>query len=100
MIRLRDEVVPILNLQKVVSGNGSIENPEQFYVAILRHGDDFAGLIVDRMVNEQEIVIKSLSGDVSAAPYISGASILGNGRVILILDTLSLVEQTLGSSNY
>lgn len=96
VIRLRDDVVPIINLKSVVTGVPTEEDKELCYIAIIRNGNDFAGLIVDRMVNEQEIVIKSLSGDVASAPYITGAAILGNGQVILILDTTSLIEQTLG----
>ncbi len=96
VIRLRDEVVPIINLKSVVSGKESHDGKGLCYVAIIRNGNEYAGLIVDRMVNEQEIVIKSLSGNVASASYITGAAILGNGQVILILDTASLVEQTLG----
>lgn len=96
VIRLRDDVVPIMNLMSIVTGVSNGEIKDQCYVAIIRSGDAYAGLIVDRMVNEQEIVIKSLSGDIASAPYIAGAAILGNGQVILILDTMSLIEQTLG----
>ena len=98
VIRLRDDVVPILNLRKTMGMPNYDSDVERHYVAIIRNGDRYVGLIVDRMVNEQEIVIKSLGGEVSKAPYIAGASILGDGRVILILDTASLIEQTLGVS--
>ncbi|MBN2329524.1 MAG: chemotaxis protein CheA [Candidatus Omnitrophica bacterium] len=97
VIRLRDDVVPILNLDSLVAASSNGAGDELCYVAVIRHGGQYAGLIVDRMVNEQEIVIKSLSGDIACASYIAGAAILGNGRVILILDAASLVEQTLGA---
>jgi len=97
VIRLREEVIPILNLRSVVTGDKSGKLNEKCYVAILKNGNQYAGLIVDRMVNEQEVVIKSLSGDFASASYISGAAILGNGQVILILDIPSLIDQTLGS---
>jgi two-component system, chemotaxis family, sensor kinase CheA len=97
VIRLREEVIPILNLRSVVTGDINGELDEKCYVAILKNGNQYAGLIVDRMVNEQEVVIKSLSGDFPSASYISGAAILGNGQVILILDIPSLIDQTLGS---
>ncbi len=98
VIRLREEIVPILNLRSIIDAPLIENNEERHYVAVLRHGKEQVGLIVDRMVNEQEIVIKPLGGDVSNAPYIAGASILGNGRVILILDAASLIEKTLGVS--
>ncbi len=98
VIRLRDEVVPILNLGRVVGKHNRDDIGERLYVAVLRQGNHYVGVIVDRMVNEQEIVIKSLGGEVASAAYIAGAAILGNGKVILILDTASLVETTLGSA--
>ncbi|MDP8246482.1 MAG: chemotaxis protein CheA [Candidatus Hinthialibacter antarcticus] len=98
VIRLRDEVVPILNLSRVVGKKMDDDEDERLYVAVLRQGNNYVGIIVDRMVNEQEIVIKSLGGEVSRAAYIAGAAILGNGKVILILDTASLVEKSLGSA--
>ena len=97
MIRLRDEVVPILNLRAVDQRVGKTEIDEKrIYVAILtarRH--DFVGLMVDRMVNEQEVVVKALDGEISSAAYIAGAAILGDGRVILILDVDTLIQRTL-----
>lgn len=99
VIRLREDVVPILSLRKTMGMPNYDPSETRHYIAVIRNGDRYAGLIVDRMVNEQEIVIKSLGGDVSKAPYISGASILGDGRVILILDTVSLIDALLGSAN-
>lgn len=98
VIRLRDEVVPILNLSSVVGSCNESGDAERLYVAVLKQGNNYVGIIVDRMVNEQEIVIKSLGGEVSNAAYIAGAAILGNGKVILILDTASLVETSLGTA--
>lgn len=98
VIRLRDQVVPILNLRQVVENPNHVDDNERHYIAVVRQGNQLAGIIVDRMVNEQEIVIKSLGGSVSDAPYISGAAILGNGQVILILDPSALIERSLGSA--
>lgn len=98
VIRLRDQVVPILNLRQVVQLQDAEPESDRHYVAVVRIGSQYAGLIVDRMVNEQEIVIKSLGGDLSQAPYIAGAAILGNGQVILILDTAALIEKSLGTA--
>jgi len=99
VFRLRDKIIPLLNLRSVVTGGDSEqEENERIYVAVIRNGQLDVGLIVDRMVNEQEVVIKSLDGEVTKASYVAGASILGDGRVILILDTASLIETTLGSA--
>ncbi len=98
VIRLRNTVVPLLNMKRVMNIQTDENEEDKLYVAVLKHGDTYAGLIVDRMVNEEEIVIKSLGGDITHAPYIAGAAILGNGRVILILDAVSLIESTLISA--
>ncbi len=95
VIRLRDQVVPLLNLKNVVEMEDQSVSEDKLYIAVIKNGNMQVGLIVDRMVNEEEIVIKSLSGELNHAPYIAGAAILGNGRVILILDTVSLIETTL-----
>ncbi len=97
VIRLRESVVPVLRLDRVLDSpnQGQSENG-RIYIAIVRHGTQEVGLIVDRMVSEQEVVIKSLGGQGQKANFIAGASILGNGKVILILDVASLVQETLG----
>jgi len=97
VIRLRDSVVPVLRLDNVLETPAKVRSENgRIYIAIVRHGSQQVGLIVDRMVSEQEVVIKSLSGQGQKAEYIAGASIMGNGKVILILDVASLVQETLG----
>ncbi|HPA44285.1 MAG TPA: chemotaxis protein CheA [bacterium] len=96
VIRLREGVVPILRLDHVLDTPVRRETNGRIYIAIVRHGNQHVGLIVDRMVNEQEIVIKSLGAHEQRSSYIAGASILGNGSVILILDVAALIQETLG----
>ena len=61
-------------------------------------GDRRVGMVVDETIGQQEIVIKSMGGKLSELAFISGAMILGDGRVALILDVGSLVETKRGVS--
>ena len=96
VIRLREGVVPILRLDRVLETPVRRETNSRIYIAVVRHGNQHVGLVVDRMVNEQEIVIKSLGAHEQHSGYIAGASILGDGSVILILDVAALIQETLG----
>ena len=59
-------------------------------VVIVKKGDNLAGLVVDELMGQQEIVIKSLGKYVNKCKIISGATILGDGEVALILDANTL----------
>ncbi|MFH1742292.1 MAG: chemotaxis protein CheA [bacterium] len=96
VIQLRNAVVPLLRLDRILDTPTEQSSDDRIYIAIVQHGSQQVGLIVDRMVNEQEIVIKPLGSQGQRANFIAGASILGNGRVILILDVAALIEETIG----
>jgi two-component system chemotaxis sensor kinase CheA len=97
VIRLRDRVLPVLRLADVFdihssSGSKDGETSDYVYIVVVQAGKTQAGLVVDRLVGEQEVVVKSLSallGDISG---ISGAAILGDGQVALILDIQGILK--------
>ena len=60
-------------------------------VVIVKKGDKMAGLVIDELMGQQEIVIKSLGKYIKHAKFISGATILGDGEVALILDVNALL---------
>ena len=64
---------------------------ENMVVVIVRKGDKQAGLVVDELIGQQEIVIKSLGKYISKSKFISGATILGDGEVALILDANAMI---------
>ena len=64
---------------------------ENLIVAIVKKGDKFAGLVIDELMGQQEIVIKSLGKFMKQSKIISGATILGDGEVALILDANALI---------
>ena len=62
-------------------------------------GDRKVGLVVDRLIGEQELVIKALDESLISSQLVSGASILGDGRVVLILSISDVVEKLGGGHN-
>ena len=90
VIHLRDTVIPIVRLDRVLDVEPK-EDPESLTVVIVRKGDQQAGLVVDELIGQQEIVIKSLGKYISGNKLISGATILGDGEVALIIDANTLM---------
>lgn len=86
VIHLRGKVIPIVRLAEVLDIEKTQEEPESLTVVIVQKGESQAGLVVDRLMGQQEIVIKSLGKYMNNNKIISGATILGDGEVALILD--------------
>ncbi|MBQ6813948.1 MAG: chemotaxis protein CheA [Lachnospiraceae bacterium] len=92
VINLRGTVIPLIRLHDILDIEPSQENVESLTAVIVKKGDRQAGLIVDRLIGQQEIVIKSLGKYINNnSKIISGATILGDGEVALILDANALV---------
>ena len=92
VINLRGTVIPIIRLSKVLDIPETDENAETLTVVIIKKGERQAGLVVDRLIGQQEIVIKSLGKYIAnSSKLISGATILGDGEVALIIDANTLV---------
>ena len=64
---------------------------EEMIAVIVKKGDKMAGLIIDELIGQQEIVIKSLGKYINKSKIISGATILGDGEVALIVDPNALI---------
>lgn len=91
VINLRGSVIPIVRLNKELDIESSKSADENLVVVIVRKGEKLAGLVVDELIGQQEIVIKSLGKYISKCKIISGATILGDGEVALILDANTLI---------
>ena len=91
VIHLRGNVIPLIRLDKVLDIEPREEEPESLTVVIVQRGDSLAGLVVDNLMGQQEIVIKSLGKYINGNKLISGATILGDGEVALILDVNTLM---------
>lgn len=91
VINLRGNVIPLLRLNDILDVPGERENQENLIVVIISKGDRLAGLVVDNLIGQQEIVIKSIGKFINNNKIIGGATILGDGEVALILDVNTLV---------
>jgi two-component system chemotaxis sensor kinase CheA len=93
VVLYRDSTLPILRLSELLNvpntNEDDMNDDEDVIVVIVKKGDKDAGLIVDKLIGQQEIVIKSLGKYLSTIKSIAGATILGNGSVALIVDTNS-----------
>ncbi|NBJ93492.1 chemotaxis protein CheA [Parablautia muri] len=91
VINLRGSVIPIIRLSDELDIESSKAPDENIMVVIVKKGERLAGLVVDELIGQQEIVIKSLGKYISKCRIISGATILGDGEVALILDANALI---------
>lgn len=91
VINLRGNVIPLIRLNQVLDIEAPEEEPESLTVVIVSKGEKQAGLVVDKLLGQQEIVIKSLGKFISNSKIISGATILGDGEIALILDVNTLM---------
>lgn len=91
VIHLRGAVIPLIRLDQILDMEEKQEEPENLTVVIVKKGDSLAGLVVDNLIGQQEIVIKSLGKYINNNKIISGATILGDGEVALILDVNTLM---------
>lgn len=91
VIHLRGSVIPLIRLDRILDLPPMDEEPESLIVVIVQKGDSLAGLVVDNLMGQQEIVIKSLGNFINGNKLISGATILGDGEVALILDVNTLM---------
>ncbi len=92
VIDFRGKVVPLISLEQVFEVPGENEDDQFYSIVIIRQGDKMAGLIVDTFIGQQEIVLKSLGNYLTDVFAISGATILGDGQVALIVDTNALIK--------
>lgn len=95
VITVRGSVYPLIRLDEILDVERkdpeAEKNKTSLTVVIVRKGDNFAGLVVDRLMGQQEIVIKSMGDYINNNKMISGATILGDGEVALILDANTLM---------
>lgn len=91
VINLRGTVIPIIRLGELLDVPDRPEPDESLIVVVIKKGDKQAGLVVDSLVGQMEIVIKSLGKYININKMISGATILGDGEVALIIDANAII---------
>jgi two-component system, chemotaxis family, sensor kinase CheA len=93
VLALRGEYLPVVHLHRCFAITGAITDPCRGIVIVVQsEGSDRVGIVVDELLGQQQVVVKSLEANYDPVDGISGATILGNGRVALILDVAKLPE--------
>ena len=92
VINLRGSVIPIIRLHEVIDiEKTEEEETDSLIVVVIKKGEQQVGLVVDGLLGQQETVIKSMGSYITNDKLFSGATILGDGEVALILDTNTLI---------
>ncbi|HKF24343.1 MAG TPA: chemotaxis protein CheA, partial [Candidatus Acidoferrum sp.] len=95
VLRLRDQVLTLVRLNRL-EGIHAVEpakHARKNFVIVIGAAEKRFGLLVDQLVGEEELVIKALPGDIVASDLVSGASILGDGTVVLILNVPAVLSR-------
>ncbi|MBD2845267.1 chemotaxis protein CheA [Paenibacillus sp. IB182496] len=93
MIEFRNAIIPILSLSRILeSPDFDEEKEDETEIVVIRKGDKWAAIMVDEFIGQSEIVLKPLGDYLSGTPAISGATILGDGQVALIIDPNALIK--------
>jgi len=90
VIRMRGQVLTLVHLNQLAK---QAERPKRMFVVVITLGEHQFGLVVDELVGEDELVIKALDDHLVATDLVSGASIMGDGTVVLILNLSSVVSR-------
>jgi two-component system, chemotaxis family, sensor kinase CheA len=86
VIRLRNTVLPLARIGEVLGGGASARTDDWRYIVVVGLADQRLGVVVDSLLGQKEVVIKTLGGYLGKVPGIAGSTILGDGRVIMIVD--------------
>lgn len=97
VLKLRDSVLPLMRLQRIFNIAPGERNRSSCYVVVVGVAEKRVGLVVSRLLGQQEVAIKSLGKYLANLPGIAGSTILGDGRVTLIIDPAGLIENSDGS---
>jgi two-component system chemotaxis sensor kinase CheA len=99
MVHVRGEYLPIIALHSLFNQHTEITDPTEGVLVLLESDGKKSALFVDRLVGQQQVVIKSLETNYRKVPGVSGATIMGDGGVALILDVSALIQMG-QSTNY
>jgi two-component system chemotaxis sensor kinase CheA len=92
VLLLRDLTLPLVRLADAFSLDQDESPDRKLFVVVTRSGEKLAGMVVDAIVRQQEIVIKSIGERLKGTPGIAGATEVGDGEIVLVIDVASLIE--------
>ena len=92
MLILQDGLIPLFRVDRIFGLRGDLDDPAQGIVVVVEHDGQRTGLVVDELLGQRQIVIKSLGEAMVGVPGISGGAIMPDGKVGLIIDVSGIVE--------
>jgi two-component system chemotaxis sensor kinase CheA len=95
MLNMRGTILPLLRMDRLLGAKNGIQDPTQALIVIIEGAGRKIGLMVDEVVAQQQVVIKTMGEGVGEVKYISGAAVLADGRVGLIVNVEEIVARTL-----
>ena len=95
ILRLRDQLLTLVRLNRLdhIHAVSNLPTKKTSFVVVIGSADKRFGLVVDSLVGEEELVIKALPNDIVSSDMVTGASILGDGTVVLILNVPAVVAK-------
>jgi two-component system chemotaxis sensor kinase CheA len=93
VLHWRDQVVPLVSLREGLGFGASASSAGRDFVLLVGEAERRVGLVAEGLLGEQELVVKPIEDPLARSPGVAGASILGDGRVVLILHTRGLLDE-------
>ena len=96
VLRLREQILTLVRLgglSRIHAVDATVEKKKKSFVIVIGVAEKRLGLVVDSLVGDEELVIKALPGDIVSSDLVSGASILGDGTVVLILNVPTILTR-------
>jgi two-component system chemotaxis sensor kinase CheA len=93
VLHWRDQVVPLLSLREALGLGTRQDASARGFVLLVGEAERRVGLVAEGLLGEQELVVKPIEDPIAKSPGVAGASILGDGRVVLILHTRGLLDK-------
>ncbi|NTV53204.1 MAG: chemotaxis protein CheA [Candidatus Firestonebacteria bacterium] len=92
MLRFRDTFLPVFRLHQLFQLPAARQEPTEAMLLVVEHENEMCALMADDLLGQQQVVIKSMGMDMKKMEYISGAAILGDGRIRLIIDVAGIMN--------
>jgi two-component system chemotaxis sensor kinase CheA len=92
VVRIRNQIIPIFDLENIFQNQSKKNDQDYLNIVVVAHGNEKSGIVVSSLHGQQEIVIKTLGPLLQGTKGIAGSTILGDGRVIMILDMGDILE--------
>ncbi len=99
MITIRDNIIPLFRLGTLFNIADARQDPAEGIVIVVEDSGKMAGILVDELLGQQSIVIKSMGATMKGLPGVSGGSILSDGRVGIIIDVAGIVKLAMSGSH-